>query len=86
MAQVRVPTNENSSRLNWEFATDGSDIGFGVSFERTKTPDTQRSIQVIEVDGDDEGLCLFQEQEDRERVCDSSSSFILKTLLSSMLT
>lgn len=50
---VHVPTVPESKRVCWEFATDGYDIGFGVSFDLT--PVTSRNITVhISESSDDE--------------------------------
>lgn len=50
---VHVPTVPESKRVCWEFATDGYDIGFGVSFDWT--PVTSRNITVhISESSDDE--------------------------------
>uniref|UniRef100_A0A6I8P3N8 Acyl-CoA binding domain containing 3 n=1 Tax=Ornithorhynchus anatinus TaxID=9258 RepID=A0A6I8P3N8_ORNAN len=45
---VRVPTHEEGSYLFWEFATDNYDIGFGVYFEWTDSPNTAVSVHVSE--------------------------------------
>lgn len=50
---VNVPTVPEASRVCWEFATDGYDIGFGVYFDWS--PVTSRSITVhISESSDDE--------------------------------
>ncbi|XP_043915584.1 Golgi resident protein GCP60 [Protopterus annectens] len=51
---VRVPTHEEGSYLFWEFATDYYDIGFGVYFEWTDSPNTTVSVHVSESSDDDE--------------------------------
>lgn len=51
---VRVPTHEEGSYLFWEFATDNYDIGFGVYFEWTDSPNTAVSVHVSESSDDDE--------------------------------
>lgn len=51
---VRVPTHEEGSYLFWEFATDNYDIGFGVFFEWTVSPNTNVSVHVSESSDDDE--------------------------------
>ncbi|KAJ8399472.1 hypothetical protein AAFF_G00411840 [Aldrovandia affinis] len=61
---VRVPTHEEGSYLFWEFATDHYDIGFGVFFEWTDTPNTVVSVHVSESseDDEDEGATLTEEE------------------------
>ncbi|XP_069743926.1 Golgi resident protein GCP60 [Narcine bancroftii] len=56
---VRVPTHEEGSYLFWEFATDNYDIGFGVCFEWTDSPNTTVSVHVSE---------SSEEEEDEEGV------------------
>ncbi|XP_036210610.1 Golgi resident protein GCP60 isoform X3 [Myotis myotis] len=51
---VRVPTHEEGSYLFWEFATDSYDIGFGVYFEWTDSPNTTVSVHVSESSDDEE--------------------------------
>uniref|UniRef100_A0A674HA88 Acyl-CoA binding domain containing 3 n=1 Tax=Taeniopygia guttata TaxID=59729 RepID=A0A674HA88_TAEGU len=51
---VRVPTHEEGSYLFWEFATDNYDIGFGVYFEWTDSPNTAVSVHVSESSDDEE--------------------------------
>ncbi|XP_040286520.1 Golgi resident protein GCP60 isoform X2 [Bufo bufo] len=51
---VRVPTHEEGSYLFWEFATDNFDIGFGVYFEWTDSPNTTVSVHVSESSEDEE--------------------------------
>ncbi|XP_060704544.1 Golgi resident protein GCP60 [Hemiscyllium ocellatum] len=51
---VRVPTHEEGSYLFWEFATDNYDIGFGVCFEWTDSPNTTVSVHVSESSDDDD--------------------------------
>ncbi|MBN3306073.1 GCP60 protein, partial [Amia calva] len=51
---VRVPTHEEGSYLFWEFATDHYDIGFGVYFEWTDSPNTAVSVHVSESSDDEE--------------------------------
>ncbi|XP_072136246.1 Golgi resident protein GCP60 [Mobula birostris] len=51
---VRVPTHEEGSYLFWEFATDNYDIGFGVCFEWTDSPNTTVSVHVTESSEDEE--------------------------------
>ncbi|XP_069811078.1 Golgi resident protein GCP60 [Dendropsophus ebraccatus] len=51
---VRVPTHEEGSYLFWEFATDNFDIGFGVYFEWTDSPNTAVSVHVSESSEDEE--------------------------------
>ncbi|XP_063775036.1 Golgi resident protein GCP60 isoform X2 [Pseudophryne corroboree] len=51
---VRVPTHEEGSYLFWEFATDSFDIGFGVYFEWTDSPNTAVSVHVSESSEDEE--------------------------------
>lgn len=61
---VRVPTHEEGSYLFWEFATDNYDIGFGVYFEWTDSPNTAVSVHVSESSEDedeDEGSSYFQQ-------------------------
>ncbi|KAJ8270516.1 hypothetical protein GJAV_G00115820 [Gymnothorax javanicus] len=51
---VRVPTHEEGSYLFWEFATDYYDVGFGVYFEWTNSPNTAVSVHVSESSDDDD--------------------------------
>ncbi|XP_033875182.3 Golgi resident protein GCP60-like [Acipenser ruthenus] len=51
---VRVPTHEEGSYLFWEFATDHYDIGFGVYFEWTDSPNTTVSVHVSESSEEEE--------------------------------
>eukprot|EP00061_Rhincodon_typus_P016539 g44808.t1 len=51
---VRVPTHEEGAYLFWEFATDNYDIGFGVCFEWTDSPNTTVSVHVSESSDDDD--------------------------------
>ncbi|XP_067841288.1 Golgi resident protein GCP60 [Heptranchias perlo] len=51
---VRVPTHEEGSYLFWEFATDNYDIGFGVCFEWTDSPNTAVSVHVSESSDDED--------------------------------
>ncbi|XP_068088922.1 Golgi resident protein GCP60 [Hyperolius riggenbachi] len=51
---VRVPTHDEGSYLFWEFATDNFDIGFGVYFEWTDSPNTAVSVHVSESSEDEE--------------------------------
>ncbi|XP_070788520.1 Golgi resident protein GCP60 [Pituophis catenifer annectens] len=51
---VRVPTHEEGCYLFWEFATDNYDIGFGVYFEWTDSPNTAVSVHVSESSEDEE--------------------------------
>ncbi|KAM8947066.1 Golgi resident protein GCP60 isoform 2-T2 [Pelodytes ibericus] len=51
---VRVPTHEEGSYLFWEFATDNYDIGFGVYFEWTDSPNTSVSVHVSESSEEEE--------------------------------
>ncbi|KAM5164434.1 Golgi resident protein GCP60 isoform 2-T2 [Mantella aurantiaca] len=51
---VRVPTHEEGSYLFWEFATDNFDIGFGVYFEWTDSPNTVVSVHVSESSEEEE--------------------------------
>ncbi|XP_048363083.1 Golgi resident protein GCP60 [Sphaerodactylus townsendi] len=51
---VRVPTHEEGSYLFWEFATDSYDIGFGVYFEWTDSPNTAVSVHVSESSEDED--------------------------------
>ncbi|XP_072266040.1 Golgi resident protein GCP60 [Pyxicephalus adspersus] len=51
---VRVPTHEEGSYLFWEFATDNFDIGFGVYFEWTDSPNTAVSVHVSESSEEEE--------------------------------
>lgn len=51
---VRVPTHEEGSYLFWEFATDSYDIGFGVYFEWTDSPNAAVSVHVSESSDDEE--------------------------------
>lgn len=51
---VRVPTHEEGSYLFWEFATDSYDIGFGVYFEWTDSPNTAVSVHVSESSDDED--------------------------------
>lgn len=61
---VRVPTHEEGSYLFWEFATDNYDIGFGVYFEWTDSPNTAVSVHVSESSDDEE-----EEEGKHARVC-----------------
>ncbi|KAK6182628.1 hypothetical protein SNE40_010270 [Patella caerulea] len=45
---VRVPTHEDGSCLFWEFGTDYYDIGFGLYFEWTESPNNNVSVHVSE--------------------------------------
>lgn len=59
---VRVPTHEEGSYLFWEFATDNYDIGFGVYFEWTDSPNTAVSVHVSESSDDEDeedGKCAY---------------------------
>ena len=51
---VRVPTHEEGSYLFWEFATDSYDIGFGVYFEWTDSPNAAVSVHVSESSDEEE--------------------------------
>lgn len=51
---VRVPTHEEGSYLFWDFATDSYDIGFGVYFEWTDSPNAAVSVHVSESSDDEE--------------------------------
>ncbi|XP_033859502.1 Golgi resident protein GCP60-like [Acipenser ruthenus] len=51
---VRVPIHEEGSYLFWEFATDHYDIGFGVYFEWTDSPNTTVSVHVSESSDEEE--------------------------------
>ncbi|KFO19692.1 Protein TMED8 [Fukomys damarensis] len=62
---VRVPTHEEGSYLFWEFATDNYDIGFGVYFEWTDSPNTAVSVHVSESSDDDE--------EEEENACEEKT-------------
>lgn len=67
---VRVPTHEEGSYLFWEFATDNYDIGFGVYFEWTDSPNTAVSVHVSESSEDedeDEGILILYKLELRLR-------------------
>lgn len=63
---VRVPTHEEGSYLFWEFATDHYDIGFGVYFEWTDSPNTAVSVHVSESSDDDE-------EEEENITCDDKA-------------
>ncbi|XP_036398812.1 Golgi resident protein GCP60 [Megalops cyprinoides] len=60
---VRVPTHEEGSYLFWEFATDHYDIGFGVFFEWTDSPNTAVSVHVSESSDEDEDEEAQSEEE-----------------------
>src|SRR6218665_355786 len=49
-SKVRIPTHEDGSCLFWEFATEGYDIGFGVSFEWSDSPSSQLTVEVVSSD------------------------------------
>nr|XP_006011705.1 PREDICTED: Golgi resident protein GCP60 isoform X2 [Latimeria chalumnae] len=51
---VRVPTHEEGSYLFWEFATDHYDVGFGVCFEWTDSPNSTVSVHVSESSDEEE--------------------------------
>ncbi|XP_055925175.1 Golgi resident protein GCP60-like isoform X2 [Argiope bruennichi] len=56
---VRVPTHDDGTCLFWEFATDSYDLGFGVYFEWTRSPDSQVTVHISESEeeeDDDEDL------------------------------
>ncbi|XP_028653125.1 Golgi resident protein GCP60 [Erpetoichthys calabaricus] len=68
---VRVPTHEEGSYLFWEFATDHYDIGFGVYFEWTDSPNTSVSVHVSESsddEEDDEGENPSEEEKAKKNV------------------
>ncbi|KAG7465633.1 hypothetical protein MATL_G00155560 [Megalops atlanticus] len=67
---VRVPTHEEGSYLFWEFATDHYDIGFGVFFEWTDSPNTAVSVHVSESSDEDED----EEAQSEEEKAKKSSS------------
>lgn len=87
---VRVPTHEEGSYLFWEFATDNYDIGFGVYFEWTDSPNTAVSVHVSESSDDEEeeegtyiglyslaaGLCWGKRQQFR---CQPVLCFLMNT-------
>lgn len=59
IATIRVPTHDDGNCIFWEFATDSYDIGFGLFFEWTSTPDNQVSVHISESedeDDEDEGI------------------------------
>lgn len=51
---VRVPTHDDGTCLFWEFATDNFDLGFGVYFEWTRTPDAQVTVHISESEDEEE--------------------------------
>lgn len=56
LATIRVPTHDDGNCIFWEFATDHYDIGFGLFFEWTSTPDNHVSVHISESeDEDDDG-------------------------------
>ncbi|KAI1897250.1 hypothetical protein AGOR_G00081370 [Albula goreensis] len=69
---VRVPTHEEGSYLFWEFATDHYDIGFGVYFEWTDSPNTSVSVHVSE-SSDDEDEEEGEGQSEEEKVKKNSN-------------
>ncbi|XP_005289628.1 Golgi resident protein GCP60 isoform X1 [Chrysemys picta bellii] len=66
---VRVPTHEEGSYLFWEFATDNYDIGFGVYFEWTDSPNTAVSVHVSESSDDED-----EEEENSEEKAKKNAS------------
>ncbi|XP_035228680.1 Golgi resident protein GCP60-like, partial [Stegodyphus dumicola] len=65
---VRVPTHDDGTCLFWEFATDNFDLGFGVYFEWTRSPDAQVTVHISESeDEEDEDEELEQARHDIER-------------------
>lgn len=59
---VRVPTHDDGTCLFWEFATDSFDLGFGVYFEWTRSPDAQVTVHISESEDeeeDDDGMSDF---------------------------
>ncbi|KAL4623912.1 Golgi resident protein GCP60-like [Arapaima gigas] len=51
---VRVPTHPDGSYLFWEFATDHYDVGFGVYFEWSDSPNTAVTVHVSDSSDEDE--------------------------------
>lgn len=51
---VRVPTHHDGTCLFWEFATDNFDLGFGVYFEWTRSPDAQVTVHISESEDEEE--------------------------------
>lgn len=51
---VRIPTHEDGNCLFWEFATEGYDIGFGVSFQWINAPSKQFTTEVTDSDMQDD--------------------------------
>ncbi|XP_015930884.1 Golgi resident protein GCP60 [Parasteatoda tepidariorum] len=65
---VRVPTHDDGSCLFWEFATDSFDLGFGVYFEWTRSPDAQVTVHISESeDEEDDDDELEQVRSDIEK-------------------
>lgn len=59
---VRVPTHDDGTCLFWEFATDNFDLGFGVYFEWTRSPDAQVTVHISESEDeeeDDDGMLIY---------------------------
>lgn len=65
---VRVPTHDDGTCLFWEFATDSFDLGFGVYFEWTRSPDSQVTVHISE----------SEEEEEEDEELDSSPNDIEK--------
>lgn len=51
---VRVPTHDDGNCLFWEFSTDNFDLGFGVYFEWTTSPDPQVTVHISESEDEEE--------------------------------
>ncbi|CAL1275471.1 unnamed protein product [Larinioides sclopetarius] len=65
---VRVPTHDDGTCLFWEFATDSYDLGFGVYFEWTRSPDSQVTVHISESeDEEDDDEDLDQARNDIEK-------------------
>ncbi|MBN3270504.1 GCP60 protein, partial [Polyodon spathula] len=64
---VRVPTHEEGSYLFWEFATDHYDIGFGVYFEWTDSPNTTVSVHVSESSDEEEEEAENPSEEEKSK-------------------
>ncbi|GBN47157.1 Golgi resident protein GCP60, partial [Araneus ventricosus] len=65
---VRVPTHDDGTCLFWEFATDSYDLGFGVYFEWTRSPDSQVTVHISESeDEEDDDEDLDQGRNDIEK-------------------
>ncbi|KAG8177414.1 hypothetical protein JTE90_020442 [Oedothorax gibbosus] len=66
---VRVPTHSDGSQLFWEFATDSFDLGFGVYFEWTQSPDQQVTVHISESEDEEEEEELDPMRNDIEKGC-----------------